>query len=152
MHPDRPGPADRPPRAGPLDDLRERLARLPSSHPSSPEYAPPESTGPDKEDITTDDGGAAPAPDSEPEDGGAVPAPDSEPLPVERDDGAERSDPDGPGVLGRPGRARAAAGRARPGAPTEVVSPGPDEPYRPWFSGGRSPRPWFSAGPRDRSG
>ena len=138
-------PADQPegPRRSPLDDLRERLARLPAGHPSAPRDRPP--AGPES-----------------PGQGGEPPGP-GEPPPIPSTRRSER-----PGLLEQAARlerlSRVLWTGARAGNPgqqgsgaadaTEGTSPltGPERrgAYQPWFAD--ADRPWFSPDRGGRSG
>ncbi|HUZ37189.1 MAG TPA: hypothetical protein VMV17_12745 [Streptosporangiaceae bacterium] len=159
MHPDRPAPADAGgwPRRGALDDLRERLARLPPSHPSAPTYGerrggsgeadgsrqPDDLRQPD--DPGNPESGEEPEGWQEPEGSGG---PDDPPEPGEPEGDA------GAGGRGRPGGHGRTGGRGGEGRALEpgVGGSGLGEPYRPWFFGGESPKPWFSDDRHGRSG
>lgn len=169
---------DRPEPAGgrdPLGDLRERLARLPAGHPSSPDYRPPQGQGEDGDmasgapaDLARDSHSA--------EDGGR--AEEGDLGDSDFGDGGLGRDELGGDDLGRGGEAAGegtadradkpggphprgaarpeGAGRSRHGQPASRV-PGPGrsqggEPYRPWFSSGDEPDLWFSPDSGDRSG
>jgi hypothetical protein len=130
-----------------LDDLRERLGRLPADHPSAP--------------------GDRPRPEPEAADQAGEPPGSGEPVPVPKaarerersglpDQAAridrlakllgpgERAGPAGP--PGRPGSGVADA----PGAVSPLASPERHETYRPWFS--EPDQPWFSPDRGDHSG
>jgi len=172
--------ADRPEPAGsgrdPLGDLRERLARLPAGHPSSPDYRPSPEQGEDggvaygaPADLASDSHRAAdsdrgedgdPAEDSdrgeEADLGGGEPGRgDLGGTEGPGEGAADREDRAGgphPRGAGRPG----GADRSRHSQPTSR-GPGPGrspggEPYRPWFSSGVGPDLWFSPDSGDRSG
>jgi hypothetical protein len=170
MQPDLPEPRQQPGRS-PFDDLRERLARLPASHPSAPGYRdwPEEPAGPADQagDGSLADDGPPPGGDSP--DSGERPDPvaaaadtatpevaepgdtgpdDAEPGDAGEPDGTEGdSEPDRGAATQRPGR----GGRAGGTAVGYLLVDGGDGPYRPWFTG-EPPRPWFSDDPPGRSG
>jgi Amidohydrolase family len=134
--PEAPGGDDR----DPLADLRERLARMPAGHPSSPDYRPAQEPA-DGSDRGGEGDGL----------GGEESAGDGEAA-GETAAGAER-EPEGPH---RPGAPRPEdTGRGRPDQPRPRGQgsglPRPGEPYRPWFSSGDGPQPWFSPESGDRS-
>jgi hypothetical protein len=153
------------PRRRPDDDhLRQRLAGLRASHPSSPEYrdreAPPEyrdgEASPEWGEAEAEPGAGSPGagtagpgeragaaePDGSghgrgPAEGkpGGLPGPDSG-LPGQ-----------GGGLDGEPGHARPG-----PDGPARAVPLGGGEPYRPWFSSGEPLEPWFTGDPGDPPG
>lgn len=165
-------PADRP-RRGPLDDLRQRLARLSASHPSSRgfetrgdgasggEVAKERAGGGEAAGDKAGGGGAAkePAergeaaqeraegggePAQEPAVGGGPPGEGSRGL-IDRLDRLSRL----VGGGGRAGSDRpASVGRAEEALPGSSTR----DPYRPWFAPGEVCRPWFSPDQSDRSG
>jgi hypothetical protein len=177
MQPDLPEPRQEPGRS-PFDDLRERLARLPASHPSAPGYRdwPDEPAGPDARAGDGSRAGDGPpgggSPDSRRPDPVAAPADAAVPGDAEQDDAGEPegtgddSEPGRPGPAGpdmgpgaathRPGWGRRAGGTAVGYLPVD----GGDGPHRPWFTGeppqlwftGEPPQPWFSDDPAGRSG
>src|SRR6266702_516582 len=147
-------PADQPRRA--LDDLRERLARLPVSHPSSRGF------GRRAEDAGSEDDSLAPeiadsAQEADPGPGEEAGYPDG----GEAGEQPGQSQPDLPDRLGRLDRlsrvlggghrsgSDGTAGRGRGGG----LSPGSGKPgpYRPWFAPGELCQPWFRPDPSDRS-
>jgi len=135
MQPDLPEPRQEPGRS-PFDDLRERLARLPASHPSAPGYR-------DWPDEPTEPGAVA---------GDGLPDDAGEPDGTGDDSEPDRNGPDGPdtgrgAASQRPGRGGWAGGTAVGYLPVD----GGDGPYRPWFAGEPS-QPWFSDDPPGRSG
>jgi hypothetical protein len=179
MRGDRPGPAGG--GRDPLSDLRERLARLPAGHPSSPDYRPPQQWGEDGDVARGAPGDLAG--NSRSAEGSSCGGDGDRAGEGGRGDGdlgrddLGRGDPDGDD-LGRGGEAAGegvadqqdkpdgphlrgsarpeGAGRGRHGQPTPRV-PGPglsqaDEPYRPWFSSGDGLDLWFSPDSGDRSG
>jgi hypothetical protein len=141
------GAAGRRPDGG-AGDLRQRLAEMRASHPSSPRYGDRDG-GPDAGDGWRDGNGES---DGAGEPGAAAGDGDR--------DGANRGaaegdsgglpGPEGARPRGRPG----APGHASPGHASpehaETGAPGPlggSEPYRPWFSSGESLEPWFTEDP-----
>jgi hypothetical protein len=146
MQPDLPAPGE--PGRSPFDDLRERLARLPASHPSAPGYRdrpddtePDARAGADPPDVRTGPGTRAGAdPPAEADDAG-------EPDGTGEDDETTRAGPGGPDsgrgpATQRPGRGGRPVGTAVGYLPAESG----DGRYRPWFTG-EPPRPWFSDDP-----
>jgi hypothetical protein len=164
MQPDLPGPAEHAerPRRGALDDLRDRLARLPASHPSAPGYRdwpggpgepdPPEGDEPESGEPESDEPGGY-----EPEVGDDRPDDVDGPDEVDEPGGdgvTDRAAPAGPEAERRAGTQRPAGWRRPDGAAAAhlpVGGTGDRGPYRPWFSG-EPPRPWFSGDPPGRSG
>jgi hypothetical protein len=157
-------PAERPgSRRSPFDDLRERLARLPASHPSAfPADAPPKGPGAcpaDREQPLNDTAAEREPEGGSPPGAGAAPAGRAGPrrLGVPGRDGPGFPGPDGPGFPGQrsgppPGLDRLArlARVLRPGhrdGTRPVIPPAAAsrEPYRPWFAD--PDRPWFSVPP-----
>jgi hypothetical protein len=159
MQPDLPVPGERPGRS-PFDDLRERLARLPASHPSAPGYrdvpddrteadaAQPDAAQPDaaQPDAAQPDAGEPDGTGADSAEDGADSAEDGADS---AEDGADPGGPDaGRGIATvRPGR----DGRPGGAAVGYLAADGGDGPYRPWFSA-EPPRPWFSDDPAGRSG
>jgi hypothetical protein len=177
MHPDQPTfeygsatPADHP-RRGPLDDLRQRLARLSASHPSSPGFETRGDGSGGGEAAKERAGGGEAA--QEPAGGG-----EAAQEPAEGGEGAgggegAREPPASGGQAGEGGRdltdalgrldrlsrlvgggGRAGSDRPATGGRGEGVLPGSGtrDPYRPWFAPGEVCQPWFSPDQSDRSG
>jgi hypothetical protein len=168
MRGDRPGPAGG--GRDPLDDLRERLARLPAGHPSSPDYRPPQQRGEDGDlarvpgDLAGDSHSAEDSSlggDSDGAEEGSRGDGDLGRDDLGRDDEAagegvagQGDKPDGPHRRGSARPEGPSSGRH--GQPTPRV-PGPGlsqagQPYRPWFSSGDGLDLWFSPDSGDRSG
>jgi len=134
LPPDR-GPADGDGAAvsrGEWDDLRHRLERLPSRHPSRPRDG---------------DEGEDQAPDGWTDDDGEVRAEEA----ADEARAGERGSPAWRGVTDKEhGRPREPGGhRERDAGPP---FPGRREPYRPWFTAGEPPEPWFAADPDPAAG
>jgi hypothetical protein len=166
MSGDRPGPGAA--RRDPLGDLRERLARLPAGHPSSPDYRPAQERGGEGDRGEASDRGEAGvrgeagdlaggaeglARGEEGLDGGEEGLARGDEAAGEaaadRERGADRAHrrgaarPEG-GGLNRPGQS--------PPRPLGSGLSQGREPYRPWFSPGDEPELWFSPDSGDRSG
>jgi hypothetical protein len=159
MRGDRPEPGGT--RRDPLGDLRERLARLPAGHPSSPDYRPAqESGGEGARGEASDRGEAGDRGEAELlARGDEGLAGDDEGL-AGVDEAAGEGTADREREADRPHRRGAArpegGGLNRPGQspsrpPDSGLSQG-GEPYRPWFSPGDEPELWFSPDSGDRSG
>jgi hypothetical protein len=147
-----------------LDQLRERLTRLDSGHPSASPRPADSTSGVADEESGTDKvnaNGAASA-DAAPNTGGAVNAdaapnadrPDSEPArdkadseraPAENSGGPTDASPSGDSWS-----QDAATADSGPASSPAELSPGwqrnprTGEPYRPWFAGDDSITPWFA--------
>lgn len=161
-------PADQP-RRGALEDLRERLARLPASHPSSRGF------GRRAEDAGSGSAEDADSPGAESAEDVSLPpetsdsAQEAGPGPEEEagcPDGSEAGEQPGPSQpdpadrLGRADRlsrllgggdrsgSDGTAGRGRGGGLPGSGKPGP---YRPWFAPGELCQPWFRPDSSDRS-
>jgi hypothetical protein len=149
--------SDAPRRRPDEEHLRQRLAGLRASHPSSPEYRGGEAA-PENREVAGDHEVA-----EEPEVAGGHEVAEEPEVEGERD-GEDRSRGPAEGKTGglpgpeggpppdesgdaRPGHAR--PGHGEPGRP---VPPGSSEPYRPWFSSGEPLEPWFTADPGDPPG
>lgn len=121
-----------------LDELRLRLDRLASGHPSSSSHDLPDQ-GPGEYAHEGESAGAREAADA---------ADDQEPdrdLPDSPAAGSDVPGGNAPPDAGRPGGPASAAPDGGSGR-LMAGRPGRGDPYRPWFMTGDTAAPWFAAG------